>query len=438
MFNYSQYERMSSEEKDRYCDENGGAIQELIHQNVEREHIIEYNLQKSNDNVSNRNQFKRQLISTSHVDEYEVHGPDANNPFTFVSRGAKRKPSGQKDKDTKENKDCVILDDDHTTSTIAGNDGRLFRNGRSRTNKNYSDIDSGTYYATRRQHMKRKVKNKQYITTSENGSDLDDSITVRKTNMDENENENENVIKKNKNSHTRSAVKDGDDKKTKFSISKHALQYAVEHHLPSINIQCQPKIYSHDNAKEIIKALFNHMERNFRQLNKSYRLPTGFDYWFINKDGNLTCYTRHAELFVYSSEPSNYLITINNTDIVLCKPRHLSSQNSIILRFIPNYITYEEIQNELNLQIQSLYNVEEMKGSKIEKYKHVRIELKSNSEYEQILRSGGITIDEQLIEMQEFLAPPRLLMCSKCNEPDHIRVFPWSLNHFIHKFLQIV
>jgi hypothetical protein len=85
------------------------------------------------------------------------------------------------------------------------------------------------------------------------------------------------------------------------------------------------------------------------------------------------------------------------------------------------YIPKEDINNELQQRVHSLYNIEDMKGSKSDKYRHVRIELKSKTEYEQILQNGGITIDGQLIEAHEFLAPPRLLMCIKCNEPGHIK-----------------
>ena len=62
-----------------------------------------------------------------------------------------------------------------------------------------------------------------------------------------------------------------------------------------------------------------------------------------------------------------------------------------------------------------------MKGSRTDKSHNVCLELKANEEYVKILKSGGITIDGQLIEAHEFLAPSRIVMYTKCNEPGHIR-----------------
>jgi hypothetical protein len=65
---------MSPEEKERLCDGNGPIIHEMIHRRTERERSFDYNVRRNNyDDDSNRNQFKRQLTSTSQVDGYEVY-----------------------------------------------------------------------------------------------------------------------------------------------------------------------------------------------------------------------------------------------------------------------------------------------------------------------------------------------------------------------------
>jgi hypothetical protein len=88
---------------------------------------------------------------------------------------------------------------------------------------------------------------------------------------------------------------------------------------------------------------------------------------------------------------------------------------------VPYDITLDEIHHELNLSIKTIFNLEEMIGSRIEKSRNLRLEIKSTVEYDQLMHKGGITIDGRLIEIQEFLAPPRLLICSKCNYPGHIK-----------------
>ncbi|CAF1427929.1 unnamed protein product, partial [Rotaria magnacalcarata] len=63
-----------------------------------------------------------------------------------------------------------------------------------------------------------------------------------------------------------------------------------------------------------------------------------------------------------------------------------------------------------------------MNGSKTSKFRHIRIEIKSSVDYEKLMRKGGLTIDGQIFELNEFLPPPRILICSKCNDPGHSSV----------------
>ncbi|CAF2747665.1 unnamed protein product [Rotaria sp. Silwood2] len=210
-------------------------------------------------------------------------------------------------------------------------------------------------------------------------------------------------------------------KNYEINISLHSLNYAVSQHLPSIHINCSPKLTDHQKGKDIVKALFTYIEKDFRKLNKHYIMPLGFEYWFINKNGNLTCYTRHTELFVYLCESLNYPSILLSTDISPTRPKHLPCYHTLLLKYVPNEITLDGINNELGSYISSIYNLEEMIGSITDKARHVRIEVKSIVEYDQLIQKGAITLDGRLIELQEFLAPPRILICSKCNNPGHIR-----------------
>ncbi len=46
-----------------------------------------------------------------------------------------------------------------------------------------------------------------------------------------------------------------------------------------------------------------------------------------------------------------------------------------------------------------------MIGSKTDKSRHLRLEIESTIEYDQLMHRDGIIIDGRLIEIQEFLAP---------------------------------
>ncbi|CAF1501089.1 unnamed protein product [Rotaria magnacalcarata] len=169
------------------------------------------------------------------------------------------------------------------------------------------------------------------------------------------------------------------------------------------------------NSKNKIK------KKTFRQKNKSYQHPLGFDYWYINRSGDLICYTKHTELFVYLCETQNYPTELESILITPSRPKHLPPQHSIVLKTVPNYITKEEIEVETKKSFKSIFNLEEMKGSFTDKSRHIRLELKSIDEYNTLLNNKGITINGHLINVFEFLSPPRILICSKCNDPGHIK-----------------
>jgi hypothetical protein len=76
---------------------------------------------------------------------------------------------------------------------------------------------------------------------------------------------------------------------------------------------------------------------------------------------------------------------------------------------------------EITKQYESLFNIEEMRGTANGRTRHVRIELSSQNEYTSVLNGGVMAMGGQLIEVAEFLAPPLVLICSRCNTPGHMK-----------------
>ncbi|CAF4505908.1 unnamed protein product [Rotaria sp. Silwood2] len=86
-----------------------------------------------------------------------------------------------------------------------------------------------------------------------------------------------------------------------------------------------------------------------------------------------------------------------------------------------NTITNDEIKEELEIKYKSIYALENIIGTLNLRNRHVRIDLQDEKEYNKILRSGKLTIFGQLIECDEYLPAPKLLICSKCNSPGHTK-----------------
>ncbi|CAF1143460.1 unnamed protein product [Adineta steineri] len=206
------------------------------------------------------------------------------------------------------------------------------------------------------------------------------------------------------------------DQQSGVYISNHALHYAVEQHLPSINIKCKPIIENQKQATDLIKDFFAKIEQNFKNLNKKYTKPLGFDYWYIDKNGDLQCYTKEIELFVFLCDGHNYPGKISNTEITPNPPKRLPPQRSIILKYIPYEIPIEDVKEEIIKYFKSVFKIEEMKGLANGKHRHIRVDLSNQDDYIQILKDGVVGVNGQLVEVAEFLAPPRILICSKCGK----------------------
>lgn len=204
-------------------------------------------------------------------------------------------------------------------------------------------------------------------------------------------------------------------------IPQHVLNYAVNHQLPPIKINCQPGVRDQQEGTELIKILLDYIQEDFRKLNRTYSRPLGFDTWYVDKQGALLCFTRDVELFVYLWDVSHYPPRLSNTTIAPVPPIHLPPQHSIIFKFVPKTISVEELLESISDVCQSKFTLEEMKGSITNRSRHMRLDLTSKDEVTRILNSGVFPIAGHLLEVTEFLAPPQILICSRCNCPGHVK-----------------
>ena len=204
-------------------------------------------------------------------------------------------------------------------------------------------------------------------------------------------------------------------------MSRQALRFAVDERFSPLRINCEPVLKTQNDASVLVKELLKQIEPNFRKLNPRYGNPLGFNHYTVDENGNLVCYTKSIELFIFMCDNSNYPPMVNNTIIRPSLPKRLPARNAIILKFIDNKIKFEEIQSTVNEKLKSVYAVEEMLGTMTYRSRHIRIDLLSTDEYTTVLNSGKFVIDGHLYEVDEYLPSPKLLICNKCNTPGHIR-----------------
>ncbi|CAF0776176.1 unnamed protein product [Didymodactylos carnosus] len=99
----------------------------------------------------------------------------------------------------------------------------------------------------------------------------------------------------------------------------------------------------------------------------------------------------------------------------------LPQQLNIIMKFVDNNISLEEVKEGLNEQYSSIYTIENMVGTMNIKARNIRFDMRSSDEYETILNKGKFLLAGRIFDVDEFLPSPKLLICSRCNYPGHMK-----------------
>ncbi|CAF1331266.1 unnamed protein product [Adineta steineri] len=398
MSTYNTYARMSSSTKNRMAD--GDEFQEAMKQ---------YNLQDGNSRTPKRQHSGGH--ETKENEDINVLTDNAqDSPFTVAKK--QRKSSRRKVNDNKTEQDDVRqLNDDvnNLQEEKEQQHGRYVKNGKIKNTSRTFVNGNLTGMNKQVTHKPKQTRNNAKNTKKDNQTDS--SINLTHTN-DIDQYQNTPIL-----DHHQKDVSN----QHKAPISQQTIQYAIEQHLPPIKINCEPKVKENKDAICLIKEFFSIIEPNFRKLNPKYCKPIGFEYWFIDRDGNLSCFTREIELFVFLCDAFNYPGQVLNTTFKPITPKRLPPQCSVLFKFVSNDITIDEFKAELMVQYQSVFTIEEMRGTRTGKSRHIRLDLTDPKEYSCLLNGGSLAIAGQLIEVAEFLAPPRLLICSRCNTPGHIK-----------------
>ncbi|CAF0961272.1 unnamed protein product [Didymodactylos carnosus] len=189
-----------------------------------------------------------------------------------------------------------------------------------------------------------------------------------------------------------------------------------------IRIQCSPALRSKETGVQFIKDFMKYIESNFRAEYPGHKDPIGLDQWWLQGDGNFFCgVTDDIDFYMYLCDDSHYPISIGNVQIKLEPPKQLPVQNSVIIKFVPTSISKDDVLDEVKSRFSSIFMTNEMKGSTRSSARHIRVIFKQQNEYKKILYEGRIVIQGLVLDVDEYLPPPKILICMKCNLPGHIK-----------------
>ncbi|CAF2065187.1 unnamed protein product [Rotaria magnacalcarata] len=128
-------------------------------------------------------------------------------------------------------------------------------------------------------------------------------------------------------------------------------------------------------AAKFIQHFFKFIENNFYQQIHYHDRPTGFDQWWIDKEENIQGTTKVIDLYVFLCNPHRYPKEINNIKISRHPPKHLPPQRSVILKWIKNSISCNELKEELEIKVKSIYSIVDIIGIHNTRNRHVRIDI---------------------------------------------------------------
>ncbi|CAM4829840.1 unnamed protein product [Rotaria magnacalcarata] len=214
--------------------------------------------------------------------------------------------------------------------------------------------------------------------------------------------------------------KEGDNDNNQTHISNQAVNYATDCHFPPIKIICTPKIQN-QNGAYFVQTLIKHIEKKFKNENPTCKKLLAFDAWWVNAAGDMMVLTKCMEIFIHLCILVNYPQEINNIKIEPQLPKYLPSPFSVLIKFVHNHISIDEIRQEVKDKYPSQYSCNELIGTITNRTRHVRIDFTERKDYNTILNNGQISFCSQLYTVSEFLEAPKLLICSKCNSPGHMK-----------------
>ncbi|CAF1328687.1 unnamed protein product [Didymodactylos carnosus] len=155
--------------------------------------------------------------------------------------------------------------------------------------------------------------------------------------------------------------------------------------------------------------------------NTNFRQSILFDLWWIDTDDHLHIVIQTTEIYVYLCKKDRWSKEVDGIKIFSFPPAHLPPQHTVILKWVSLSCTTDDIESELKIKFESIYSVEDMNGTKNDKTRHVKVEILSECEYNSLLNSGKINLHGHLYDVYEFLPPPKVLMCNRCNKPGHTK-----------------
>ncbi|CAF1587097.1 unnamed protein product [Didymodactylos carnosus] len=183
----------------------------------------------------------------------------------------------------------------------------------------------------------------------------------------------------------------------------------MDNHFPPTKIVCTPKLQKEDGAG-FVKSLVKYIEKHFNVQNPFFKKPLGFEAWWVDMSGDVSLLTKCSEMFFYLCIQSHYPAHINDVQLEPQLPKKLSSPFSVLIKFVNNDVSIQDIKNQMDEKYESIYSCHDLMGTNTSRARHIRIDFTDRNDYDSILNGGQVSLFSQLYDVKEFLEAPKLLI----------------------------
>ncbi|CAF5224051.1 unnamed protein product, partial [Rotaria magnacalcarata] len=132
-------------------------------------------------------------------------------------------------------------------------------------------------------------------------------------------------------------------------------------------------------------------------------------------------YVKDVESFTNLLDYKKWPITLDNNSFTVPSTPSIPPQLSLIIKNVDLRININEFAEHIKLQFPEVKNVIRLKNKMQQEIRYIKIEFISYLARNEMLKKGRINIDYRTYDIEEYLAPASVLICSKCCGIGHFK-----------------
>jgi hypothetical protein len=168
------------------------------------------------------------------------------------------------------------------------------------------------------------------------------------------------------------------------------------------------------DEKSIIKNISNHFSSN-------YKFDLNFAGHKLKEKCELLLFVNDRESFAMLFDDQKWPPTINAIMYEKIRPRHLPPQFSIILRNVPTDIDVNILLTNIQNDYSDVLSAHRISNKNNQLTTFVRVDINNVNVIDELLRKKFMFIDNMRLTVVEYLAPAKVLVCTKCYHIGHFR-----------------